>query len=102
MFKVFLLVNVNVESITKPNVNERNLPYRYPNCCLFDEMTLHYVYFKIVNCTQSSKTDVHMFMKSKDLINMVEDKIHESLKLHYVINILDLHSDLLRRLRTFL
>lgn len=39
-----------------------------------------------------------MFMKLKDLINMVEDKIYELLKLYYVINILDLYFDFFCRL----
>lgn len=39
-----------------------------------------------------------MFMKLKDLINMVEDKIYELLKLYYVINILDLYFDFFYRL----
>lgn len=39
-----------------------------------------------------------MFMKLKDLINMVEDKIYELLKLYYVINSLDLYFDFFCRL----
>lgn len=39
-----------------------------------------------------------MFMKLKDLINMVEDNIYELLKLYYVINSLDLYFDFFCRL----